>query len=162
MQERLLEQMTAGAAPDDLAADGRAGGLQVRAAAADGVRRRSGEVDVLQPIGHAVRGPVVAGGAEHGHAEGRGVLEALLERLHGLSGPVALRAAPADREHAGTVGRVMDGGGDRVQKSHVRVGREIDGYASAGRHRPGHLDVQLDLEIRTGRRLARAVLRTVD
>src|SRR5262249_52973031 len=107
------------------------------------------EIDVRPAIIHAVVGAVVTCRGTDSDPERSGVLEGLVECLHGLPGPSRLRIAPTNRDYRRRVALVMDCSGDRVKEAAIGVGREVDDDLRPRCYGPGHFDVEHDFSIGT-------------
>ena len=93
-------------------------------------------------VGFSVGGTIVACGYGDGDAEGSGGLAGCVDGVEGLRGPVGFGGAPAERDDAGLVGGVVDGGGDGVDETLVGVGSEVDDDVGAGSDSGGYFDVE--------------------
>ncbi len=100
--------------PDGFLVDDTVRGRDAGTARCEHVGRRCREVDVVLAVVDAVTGAVVAGGNRDGDAEQGGFLGNLVEVLHGLRGPGAFRATPADGYDRRLVELVVDGSAEGV------------------------------------------------
>ena len=114
-------------------------------------------------IGDAVGRTVVSRGAAHRDAQQAGILKCLVVTRQRLAGPRRFRAAPTDRDHRRFTHAVVDGGGDRVEKSLVGVGCEVDGDFRVRSDRADDLYIQQHLAVGAvgvaGRRVGGAIHR---
>ena len=103
---------------------GARGGLEPGAAAAERERTRGGEIHMIAAVRDPVAGAVVARGNAYRDAHRRGRLKGLVHCRHRLRSPARFRPAPTDGNHRGLMGRVVNRGGDGIEKARVGVGRE--------------------------------------
>jgi len=133
--------------PGNFSGDFRARQSQPRAAATDDVRTGRRKIDVGRVVGGTVGRAAIAGSSEDGDAHGSGVLAGRAERIHRLLRPGAFRAAPTDGNDRGAIRRVMDGGGQRVEKALVGVGGEINGDLRGGSDGADNFDIEFHFAV---------------
>src|SRR3984893_3903628 len=135
--------------PYSLAGDGAAGALQIGAATGQAIRARSGKIGMIGSVADAVIRSIVTRCRAHRYSHRSGSLESLVESSHRLRGPGRFRAAPADRDYRRVVLGVVNRRGDRVKKSGIRIRREIDDDVGTRSYRPGALDIEHHLPVRS-------------
>src|SRR6202167_1009936 len=135
--------------PGNFRCDFRARQTQARAAATDDVRTGRRKIHFGCVVGGTVGRAAISGSSEDGDAHGSGVLGGRAERIHRLLRPGAFRAAPTDGNDRGAVGRVMDGGGQRVEETLVSVGREINGNLRGGSYGADNFDIEFHFAVGT-------------
>ena len=131
--------------PCDLAADGRAATREHRPSAARCVRRTRWEIRHVRP--GAILRATIARRGEHRDTLADELREDGVHRVPRLLRPAALRSSPADRDGIRWRDRVQ-GSGDCIEESRVRVGREVDALARFRRDAAYDLNVERHLTVR--------------
>ncbi|CAM2156783.1 hypothetical protein PT2222_30135 [Paraburkholderia tropica] len=151
-----------GAAPDGLARDLAVCGRDVRAAAAERVRARRREIDVIGAVGQAIRRAAVARCRAHRHAQRDGGLQRVVQRAERLLRPRRFGRAPTDRNDRGLALAVVQRRAHRVDETGFAVGREVHRDQRGRRERAHDLDVERHFAVRAVRVAGRRVLRLID
>src|SRR5580698_6513982 len=148
--------------PYDLTRDTGLAALEARAAAGERIRTRGRKVDVISAIRHPVARPTISRGYADRDTESGGRLKRIVHRRHRLVGPGRLGTTPTYREDRRLVGRIVDRRGDRVQKTGIRVGSEIDRNVRLGRDRTDDFDIEHHFPIRPVRVPGGCILAPID